>query len=193
VRYAVIIVLLAACGPRVAVASRTPAHTRCAGHDSTPRGEPSDYALAGGAEIDGARVAAPELCGEGESAYVALSREAGRRSLATERAAGGGFSMECMELPGDPASDACPAINPAAILGEAQRVLGEAGILVNGMGLGPCGDPSGDYAAWRFSLGVVSWADLEAAARAVIDVMARYDVAGTIGVAVRGIACVELL
>jgi hypothetical protein len=142
----------------------------------------------------GITVAAPELCGKHE-AYIRIERAIGARRLGTARNRGGAFDEGCMKLPANPADPSeCPVLNPAPILGAAGERLRIAGIEgAGGAGLGPCGDMSGDYAAWNFAVGVVSWRDAARALTTVAELLATYDARGFVGVSVRGIPCVQLL
>jgi hypothetical protein len=152
-----------------------------------PRGEPADYAAP--TDLPDITVAEPAACNRGQ-AYIRVERIAGARRLGTARIDDGGFREGCMALPADPAEPTdCPVINVNAVLQEAYRELAAQHIDVNGLGMGPCGSSQGDYAAWDLSIGVGKWADAEAAVRAVAGVLARYDLAGYTGVAVRGTPC----
>ena len=72
----------------------------------------------------------------------------------------------------------------------AEQALERQGITVKGHGAGPCADIRGAFAAWNMSIRVTSWTEAATAVRLVADQMKRYDVAGYLGVSVRGNPCV---
>lgn len=165
--------------------------TGCDGHDPTPSGSISDYPLAGGATVRGAVVAKPVLC-EQESAYIRIERSTGTRRLGIARSSQGGFDEGCMELPAD-AQDfsQCPLINPAAILRAAFDRLRAQGMMPNGVGVGPCGNLKGSYDDTNMSVGVIDWRNADDAVDMVAGLLEDYNLRGVVGVAVRGVDCME--
>lgn len=161
----------------------------CDGHDPTPHGSIDQYPLALGGQIDDVSVAVPIMC-EHESAYIRIERANGARRIGTARRPNGGFDEGCLELP-DPSSPAtvCPVIAPRALFGVVVKTLRERGTLVNGTGLGPCGDSRGPYESWNLSVGVVDWSVAHQAVQLMADLLRQYDLAGYIGIAVTGIGC----
>lgn len=169
----------------------TPSGTGCEGHDPTPGGDISDYPLADGATIRGSVVGKPILC-ELESAYIRIERPAGARRLGTARSDQGGFDEGCMELPAD-AQDVsqCAVINSLAILRIAFNRLHAQGLKPNGVGVGPCGNLKGTYDGTNMSVGVTHWRNADDAVNIVAGLLEEYDLQGVVGVAVRGVGCME--
>lgn len=87
----------------------------------------------------------------------------------------------------------CPVINVVVPGKEVHDALEREGFPSGGPGLGPCGDIQGEYAAWNMSITVLSWQQAEHAVRLVAAALDRYDIAGPIGVAVKGATCAVLL
>lgn len=183
-RTLLIVTLAIGCG---ASSSSSPGGSSAGCPSGHPSGAPSDYHAVG--DLEGITVSAPMMCSKGE-AYLRITRRHGGRRLGTAMRDGGGFNEGCMTLPADPKDfTQCPVVNPAAIFDAGAKELEAKQIQPVGEGLGPCGDPNGDYDAWHMALGVHSWAQAEVAVRIVAGVMTTYDVNGFTGVAVRGIGC----
>ncbi|MBL0217248.1 MAG: hypothetical protein IPQ07_25645 [Myxococcales bacterium] len=175
--------------------SSTTTTTTTTSHPTGPYACPSDHPLGteavytAPADLPGFVIAAPQHCARDE-AYIRIERAAGSRKLGTGRGKGGGFDEGCMTLPADPADPAqCPVINAGAVMTAAHYELEKRHLVAPGVGLGPCGDLNGDYAAWHMAVGVHDWNDTATAIRIVTELFERYDVAGFVGVAVRGIPC----
>ncbi len=173
-----------------AVAQPSPAATASC-PSALPLGSPADYAPP--TDLTGITVSAPQLCA-GSEAYLRLERATGARRLGTGRGKGGGYDEGCQTLPADPGdATQCPVINAGAILIAAHAELEKRSIVATGVGLGPCGNVQADYDGWNMAAGVHDWKDAEALVRIVAELLARYDAAGHVGVAVRGIHCAVLL
>jgi len=152
--------------------------------DEAPRGNPDDYKRA---ERSGFEISKPMPCAAGE-AYIRIEHTIGRRTIGMAR----GKRDGCLKLPRDPAdATECPVIHPQAILVEASAQLARLRIETKGVGLGPCGDIDGDYAALNLSAGVASWKDAATLEQIITDLLARYDIDGYVGASVRGHACVR--
>jgi hypothetical protein len=87
-------------------------------------------------------------------------------------------------------AEECAVLNWEVPSLAAQEALEQQGITTKGHGVGPCGDIEGAFAAWNMSIRVTSWTDAATALRLVAAQMERYDVAGYLGVSVRGNPCV---
>lgn len=162
--------------------------SECENFDRPPQGQPSQYALANGGTLQDVAVAAPVVC-EHESAYIRVERATGARRLGTGMRPDGGFGEGCTAIPETPdALNACPVIDHSPIYSEISEALKQQGIIVNGIGMGPCGI-EGDYDSWNMSIGVVSWKDADAAVQKASEVLVKYDLRGHMGIAVVGIDC----
>lgn len=185
-----LLLALAACGgaPTPQPASLAPRSGSCANYDDRPKGTQDDYVPP---TLAGFTIAAPVTCEGDHGAYIRIERSSGARKLGIGRAQGGGFAEGCTSEP--KSDDDCPVLNWGVPMMAANQALAARGIMVNGIGGGPCADIQGDYAAWNMSIGVTSWAQAATALQVVADEMNRYDVAGYLGVAVKGVQCAELL
>ncbi len=164
-----------------------------AGCDERPFGSPSDYRVPHDLPA-GISVSEPVPC-EPASAYIRVERQQGARRLGVAREHGdsGGFAEGCMELgqargPGD-----CPSINVVAVLHEAGRRLRRRGVTTLGTGAGPCAPGGGDYSTWNMSVAVRDWRYAAEAVQVLADLMEEYDLSGYAGIAVRPMACAELV
>jgi len=175
------LVLFAACGNQVAPVETTRPHGECS--DEHPRGSATDYVPP---ELAGFTIAPPVSCDEG--AYVRITRASGARRLGIAGGGGKGFTEGCTTRPAS-ASD-CPVLNWSVPLAAAEEDLRNHGIELIGLGGGPCANTQGDFAAWNMSIDVRAWGDVAPALRLVAEEMDRYDVAGYLGVGVRGLRCV---
>lgn len=154
----------------------------------TIEGTPADFTPP--ALGEGFVVSAPQVCPHDE-AYIRIERTIGARQIGKARNRGGGFDEGCMKLPADAAE--CPVVNAAPLFAAAGAKLQAANVKgAGGSGLGPCGDIQGDYDAWNFSVGVVSWRDAATAVGAVAEQLAAHDVRGYLGVAIRAIPCATI-
>lgn len=181
----VVIAVLAACGPAPAPQLTSPAahgHDRCASYDGRPQGTAADYVPP---KLEGFTIAPPLMCER--EANIRVERTSGTRRLGIAGAGRHRFGAGCIKPPAS--AEECPILNWGVPLMAAAQALRSRGILLNGIGAGPCADIQGDFAAWNMSIGVTSWAEAATAVRLVADEMNRYDVAGYLGVAVRGIPC----
>ncbi len=80
-------------------------------------------------------------------------------------------------------------MNVMTVLTAIHRDLESQGITLVGLGLGPCGDSTGDYDAWNMSVAILDWRQATTAVGAAVAILERYDLWGHVGVAVKGIAC----
>ena len=197
-RAGVVLAILGGCGstpppaqtppqPQPSSRSSTAPDERCRQADPAPAGTPEDYAAPA---LAGFVIAPPRACERGR-AYIRVERLAGARRLGTARDRGGGFAEGCTKKPAGAAD--CPVINVGVPGHEVYDELVRQGITAGGPGLGPCGDINGDYAAWNMSITVESWHHAELAVRLIAAALDRYDIAGTLGVAVKGPTCEVLL
>ena len=177
-----VVVLIVACGGTRAPPARST--DSCAGHDDRPKGSPSDYVPP---ELPGFVIASPVTCEHERGAYIRIQRTTGARKLGIARQSSGGFGEGCMEPPAS--SDDCPILNWGVPVMAAEKAMRARGLMVNGIGAGPCADIYGDFAAWNMSIGVTAWSEAATVLQLVAAEMDRYDVAGYLGVAVRGISC----
>lgn len=160
----------------------------CASHDNSPRGEQTAYTRSSGGEIGSVHVAPLQLC-EHDWAYIRIERESGARRLGIARSSGG-FDEGCASLPDAPDDPAqCPVIGVLTILEAAREALAAEGIETSGDGAGPCTTPGDEYATWNVSIGVLDWAEADRAVEVMAGLLETYDLAGYVGVAVRGIDC----
>lgn len=160
----------------------------CENHDDAAQGDPGQYPLAAGATLGSVAVHAPLLC-EKQEGYIYVERAQGKRVVG--RAGQPGVPMTgCPELPAAPQDlTQCPVVAPYAIAKQAFDQLQSQGVLVNGIGEGPCIDEAAAPDNRHFSMGVVNWGDAQAAVNLVAQLFERYDLKGGVGVAVRGIGC----
>lgn len=195
---AVVLVAIAACGSSAPPAPARPEPppppytadlaARCARHDDKPAGSPSDYTAPA---LEGFTIGKPQSCPR-STASIRVERREGRRRFGKGHSRpGAGFDEGCMTAPTDPSQ--CPVINVTVPAGEVMRELERHGYPVGGPGLGPCGDIAGDYDAWQVSVEVLSWQQAEIAVRLVAEALDRYDIAGSIDVAVIGATCAVAL
>jgi hypothetical protein len=134
-------------------------------------------------------VACPERPGPEHGSYIRIERTRGKRTLGTAKLPGGGFGGGCDKLPAS--ADDCPVASWGPVLVSALNTMRDRGLEINGLGGGPCADVQGDYAAWNMSVGVTSWKQAAAAVTIVAAVLDRYDLAGYVGVAVKGVTCAD--
>lgn len=156
-----------------------------------PAGSSTDFSMPEGGAVHDVRVLAPISCEPGD-AYIQLEREGGLRRIGTKRSPQGGFDEGCMVLPDASTSSdptVCPVINPMALMHAVETQMRTQTMQVNGMGVGPCTETWSDYDDARISIGVTDWRHADALVEMMAAELRRWDVSGTIGVAVRGIKC----
>lgn len=134
-------------------------------------------------------VSTPLTCDDEHGAYIRVARTSGARRLGIARLESGAFSEGCLEPPA-PDED-CRVLNFSVPMIAAEEALELQGVAVKGHGPGPCADIQGPFAAWNMSIRVTSWTEAATAVRLVADEMKRYDVAGYLGVSVKGDPCLQ--
>lgn len=174
--------LIAGCDPLSA-----PSQDDCEHHDDAAQGTPEQYPLNAGGPLGSTVVSAPLMC-EKRQGYIHVERAEGTRKVG-EIAKPGVSTVGCVDLPVNAVQDptVCPLIAPTAIYHHAVKLLQAQGILVNGVGKGPCAETH--PTPIRSAIGVVRWQDAEQAVMLVAKILVDYDLQGGVGVAVRGIGC----
>lgn len=159
----------------------------CEDYDSSPKGQPADYPLAGGGNLGTVSVHPPQLC-EAQEKHIRVERAQGKRQVG-DSARPGVPATGCLELPANPQDfSQCPIIAPYAILDEASRQLQERGLSINGIGGVACLS-SGQAQKPLSSMGVTDWGHVQEAVTIVAQVLERYELQGSVMVGVRGIEC----
>ena len=154
--------------------------------DDRPKGSPADYTPP---TLPGFTISAPVTCDGDNGAYIRIERTSGARKLGIAKQESGAFGEGCMEPPAP--NEHCRILNFSVPMIAAEEALRLQGINERGHGEGPCANIQGDFAAWNMALRVTSWTEAATAVRVVAEQMKRYDVAGYLGVSVKGNPCVK--
>jgi hypothetical protein len=129
-------------------------------------------------ELPGFAIAAPAACSN-DQAYIRIERLAGTRELGTASREG------CME---SARFATCSKLNIGAVLELVRTELVREHFTRPSLGATPCG---GDPDAWRATIDVHDWNNVDRLITKVAEVFDRYDLKGYVGVAVSGTPCFE--
>jgi hypothetical protein len=148
-----------------------------------PTGDPSQFTL-GGQTLGGVTIAAPDACTP-DSHYIEL-RGSGTRQLVLAQELPED-AKKCRKPPEDP--EACPQIQVDFFVTSVWQKLSNRGMMTVGAGLGPCGDHTGGYDDWNFSVGISDWERADDAAKIVAEELDRWQIGNQVGLAVRNAYC----